>query len=139
VTRLIKFRAWNDSINEFCYAGPKESDFQGFGILFDWVERWNLPVMQFTGLKDKNGKEIYEGDIISVTNPTLKYIVKYGIEKIQDNEAYGFNTVCGFYLEDTVTIDKYLAKEHMDDMNEIGEVIGNIYENKELLKGGYDE
>uniref|UniRef100_A0A6M3K6N9 Putative YopX protein n=1 Tax=viral metagenome TaxID=1070528 RepID=A0A6M3K6N9_9ZZZZ len=120
--RDIKFRAWNDKLEEFCYAGPKESDFEGFGIFFDWVERWNLPLMQFTGLLDKAGKDIYEGDIIQ-----------------WHNKCYGF-WICGYvkYEKDNAcyfVIDQHETKNYLwYGINEAQfEVIGNIYENKDLL------
>jgi len=73
-------------------------------------------VMQFTGLLDKNGKEIYEGDIVREfwngnPDPCCVQVVEW-----DDNESSGPRVV-GFYLQDG---DEY-------------EVIGNIYENPELL------
>lgn len=76
-------------------------------------------VMQFTGLKDKNGKEIYEGDIVECDDVYL--------EVLWAEESAAFmchdNTNDGFYSCDL-----------SDDENLRIEVIGNIYENPELLK-----
>jgi len=77
-------------------------------------------VGQFTGLYDKNGKEIYEGDIISL-NPRNSKTLK----------VYWNDRMCNFLLvNDDTVIDMY-----KDDENHY-KVIGNIHENPELLKEG---
>lgn len=78
---------------------------------------YNGEPQQCTGLKDKNGKLIYEGDLVK--DITLNRIFEVGYKK------------CTFYLE---------SKEHIGYFHELAiayskrlEVIGNIYENKELI------
>ena len=79
----------------------------------------DFPVMQFTGLKDKNGKEIWEGDKIRRTANMRDYAECDGVD-IQDYEV----EYCGYYfhpfLECGTRMEEY-------------EVIGNIYENADLL------
>lgn len=84
------------------------------------LERWNdIETMQFTGLKDKNKKEIYEGDIVIWHVNNLNSI---GIVEYIDN--YGGHDLKHTYDEYHVCCD-WLRGEY--------EVIGNIYENPELL------
>ena len=88
-----------------------------------WIEintnRFEL--MQSTGLKDKNGKEIYEGDIVKTTSNELIGKFKHKIYKIEFKEI---NCVAGA---------KYIGFDFQFNVDEI-EVIGNIYENPELLE-----
>lgn len=85
-------------------------------------------VGQFTGLFDKNGKAIYEGDIIKI------------VEKFDDENVYTSNgVVCfeeGIYELQNGKHFAYLGwLMHNDDITKL-EVIGNIHDNPELLKGG---
>ena len=86
----------------------------------DWIVNNDLHLMQSTGLKDKNGKEVFVGDIIKCTRGCLHEVY---IEK-----EYG-GTYCGgmpaVYLKDL--IEGYAWTEHE-------EIIGNIYENPDLLE-----
>ncbi len=126
--RPIKFRAW-DKKGKIMHDLYKDWYGLSYGMVIDDHECDFWILMQYTGLKDKNGKEIYEGDIVGFPNPDSKKIVRFGIIDIEDNEGYSSNQLSGFYLEeignkDLSHMDKYL----------LDKVIGNIYENPELLK-----
>ena len=93
-------------------------------------------VGQYTGLKDKNGKEIFEGDIVQSVEIPLsdcKSIVRYGIHKANDmSNKYQCGNL-GFYLEHILRSHKMDRKDIMFFIDNC-EVIGNIYENLELLE-----
>ena len=111
--REIKFRFWKDGV--MYQAG--ESMILG-GTLQDFNP------MQYTGLKDKNGKEIYEGDILSYNNGYAVFEVKN--EMVRNCSCC--HSVWGWNLHDAAGPD--------EDFDHIWthEVIGNIYENPELLE-----
>lgn len=114
--RKIKFRAWDGEKMHYGEEATPFHDSEGCfpnEIIEVLKNNYNWKWMQYTGLKDKNRKEIYEGDILNfVSNPFDK------IPKVVEwnNEYNGYK----------VLVD---AEE-----NGCLEVIGNIYENKDLLK-----
>ena len=122
MNREIKFRAWieneknqkGSSIMEYFIFNPKTKldDY----LLFHGAISLEMPIMQFTGLKDKNGKEIYEGDILEHNLWGKTQIIwEMGMFR-------GTETKSG--------IDVTLADQQLKRCR----VIGNIYENKDLLK-----
>lgn len=126
----FKFRAWNTLVKEFSYFDKPEMQIGtgGFdnGLIFPLSENSNLYMGKYsepqfcTGIKDKNGKLIYEGDIVKdLIIPEIFYIVKW------------FNG--GFYLESTIS-GSFLK---FNDTQQ--EVLGNIYENLELLERNNDK
>jgi hypothetical protein len=97
MNREIKFRAWNGNVLTY------------YPELRNWNTEYSdledCEIMQFTGLKDKNGKEIYEGDIWEkITYPRNMFVVKF------NNGAF-----------------------NISDFTSLGTVLGNIYENPELM------
>ena len=132
---IPKFRAWDSSKKEMftdTFAITESGQVvvveqESVASPPDYVFVEHLVVMQSTGLKDKNGKEIFEGDILTDGHTT---------GDIRNHPTLGFYTVDESskegYLSDTVGIEDFEeAKEFM--RNSI-EVIGNIYENPELLE-----
>ncbi len=120
--RTIKFRAWIKQRNEMTYDSTDDQD----SILVDSLNAINgslesdrYDFMQFTGLLDKNGKEIYEGDIVKYFD--YKYDVKFHAGMFGIIFKDDFDPISHFYL------DSNLVKLNL-------EVIGNIYENKNLLE-----
>jgi uncharacterized phage protein (TIGR01671 family) len=90
---------------------------------------------QYTGLRDKNGKEIYEGDIVKWTRLTFADCSRTVIEKSEDivGEVYWAETMWAIGDRNR----GYLLLPHFK--HDVFEVIGNIYENPELLEGTQDE
>lgn len=132
--REIKFRAWDLMSKKMIHSdlGFNEIDNrrvnQTLSYFFEeFVENTygtiapKVKLMQYTGLKDKNGKEIYEGDIII---STLTNIVAKPILVEPDLELTGF-------IPFTTNDNEYAIGEYEQGNFEL---IGNIYENKELLK-----
>jgi uncharacterized phage protein (TIGR01671 family) len=128
-----KFRAWIKTENCFadyiesirfyineidlCWGGICESD------CFDFKD---VILMQSTGLKDKNGQEIFEGDII--TNGI-------DIVDVRNHETLGFYTMVNgreVFFGHGTSIEEF--EEDIEGFTEIAEIIGNIYENPELLE-----
>jgi len=137
--REIKFRAWND-VAKVMY----ESNIPGLLLHFDGElngldENGMLEgtdntrqhhLMQYTGLKDKNGKEIYEGDIVEYNDFNSLRTGGHAEDKIIVGKVV-FS--CGMWMveENNCGHDLYEGLVNDEEL----EIIGNIYENPELLEG----
>lgn len=123
--REIKFRGWDKELNFMIDIKRYKIDFNG-QVLFDnndkelYNQTNKIELMQYAGLKDKNGVEIYEGDIIKDGSR---------LWKIQISPIYGifFILTKGGHSRCYGDFGSYLVDEF--------KVIGNIYENQDLIKG----
>ncbi|GAB6742116.1 TPA: hypothetical protein QC443_005893, partial [Bacillus cereus] len=118
--REIKFRVWsnfyNDWIESFCIKDGRVH--LGNVVHYPGNQVSDAILMQYTGLKDKNGKEIYEGDILGDDNYS------------NVDGAVVFNEEKGYY-----EIDKFNYEPLHESLKDYDfEVLGNIYENSELLE-----
>lgn len=115
MNREIKFRVWDANNNEMINFYELSNNPK---ILMDALtssELLSIFPMQYTGLKDKDGKEIYEGDVLIYNQ--IKVVCKYIEASFRiDYVNVGFNGGLGI------------------GSAQLLEVIGNIYENPELLK-----
>ncbi|HBJ1650894.1 TPA: hypothetical protein LA460_000113 [Clostridium botulinum] len=118
MSREIKFRAFNLMRNKMIYNIQDEFEEHitlGMDCFGNYLKDDDFTVMQYTGIKDKNGKEIYEGDILKLSNSRYKVIYQ--------DCSFQLSRINGYDLD---LITMYAINK--------SEVIGNIYENKELLK-----
>lgn len=131
--REIKFRAWN-ILTKQMMNNEDLWDIPYNELFIHTPDSRPFNMMQYTGLKDKNGKEIYEGDILGGTKNTdpngiMKNIVIYEYEGFKHK-----------WLDERTArirdkeIDPIFRNTHI-----VFEVIGNIYENPELLGGNEDD
>ena len=127
MNREIKFRIWDVENKEMLKVQELdfEPTFYGGRVAIrpeqysDYFDTEDMILMQYTGLHDKNGKEIYEGDIVKI---------KYRDEDI-GKVIYEHN---GFSI-DVTNMNKNYGR--VSFVNNFMEVIGNIYDNPELLGG----
>lgn len=126
MNREIKFRAWDKENKKMKYNitgieyGNGDGNINGIFIDGDIYEIEKIELMQYTGLHDKNGKEIYEGDIVKKT----------GSKEIDIGKViYEYD---GFIV-DVMNMDRFYGRVYLVEI--FTEVIGNIYDNPELLGG----
>lgn len=152
MSREIKFRAWNKETNKMSPSFSFE-DLTGYdgdeGIIlasedndfmrispYEIYEEKIIELMQYTGLKDKNGKEIYEGDVVKYHNRKNSYELH---QIIYEEKAAAFLLFGANQASRHPVFVKYLGdiakagKDYDIRTYELCEVIGNIYEDGELL------
>lgn len=161
MSREIKFRAWNTRDKEMIIlenSGLQYFDFEGgysLGFTVDGYydfyahEQYDtmsetaskFPIMQYTGLKDRNGKDIYEGDIVrwgtgKEDDFDREYQHRYAVVKfdpdIQFHIQYYIHSENGSRSEGNGKIFRYGNFAYRDTHLYL-EILGNIHENPELL------
>ena len=150
----------------YCYAGSDDGNNDIHRIVFERMTDWNLPnqhmmadvlpetVGQYTGLTDKNGVKIFEGDVVQYNTYDdfdCQSVVKFG-EYNQDGSAgeYSARKCIGFYVDvDNFTcpdwcedapdyFPKHFKQQNVLEVARDCQVIGNIHDNPEILEGGGD-
>lgn len=169
MTRITKFKAWSKKLNKFVFPDVINhninlginSNLMHFDQSTGQFRKEECELVQFTGLKDKNGKEIYEGDIVQCkhyyigikwwsTVSEISEIQKcteegrnsYHIEtntiKFRDGAfCWSYKPLEWFIIRDNMITEKTeTGQTHRNDYEQKWwdfEVIGNIYENPELV------
>ena len=146
--REIKFRAWDKKRKSMFVPDSFVFDASTGEVMSVWRKRTNgetiggldprkdrLVLMQYTGLHDNNGREIYESDILRVTGEDGESYVAavkwfgdedypaFDLEGIPETWFYGANALATIFQEGVETC----------------EVIGNIFEDKQLLEGKHEQ
>lgn len=121
--REIKFRAWDKKLKIMSTPFTLLEAFHDYFLLTT-----DMDVMQYTGIKDPTGKEIYEGDIVKAEKSTFQcetpLEVRFGFYHPLDEVEYGWYVKGKF--------ESSLVWYEIDKLDYL-EVIGNIYENPELI------
>ena len=128
---MTRFRAWHKTWEEMGKVKRIRFDDEGNvttvlfeGKIFGANEKIEeIELMQSTGLKDKNGKEIFEGDILAVEDD----------DGVINLKVFWDEKHALFMFESKKYNEKDLLAELVEDNTYPFEIIGNIYENKELL------
>lgn len=116
--REIKFRAWQDSTMLHIPLNTNYGITRFFGLLYE-----DTIIMQYTGLKDKNGVEICECDVVKYTNPYSKCTYTHIVRWDEKWAAFGL-------FEKS---NEWCKESDWAKIRDV-EVLGNIYENPELIK-----
>ena len=131
---IPRYRAWMKSLKwmcdvtnisfdskfvDICQQGDTER-YTEMSVEFD-----EITLVQSTGLKDKNGKEIFEGDIVRMRNPRdRRQVGMFQVVRVANSPMLGL-------LDKKLTTEIFNLYEHMSNYYEVK---GNIYENQELLE-----
>ena len=154
MNRQIKFRVWDKITNRYLqelgiyywhipYSLDGE-EITGEANLFglsELLRHNNFVAQQYTGLTDKNGEEIYEGDIVKInrcyTRPFVNEKQQIDYRFIDDGEVEVGQVLWGWNSQKYLVSYEHIRYDDIEDFDKPShkvEVIGNIFENPELLK-----
>ncbi|EGQ1195558.1 YopX family protein [Enterococcus faecalis] len=135
---IPKFRAWDKNTNDMVDVKTIDLEKDGsIGCIVDYnginLDMTECVIMQSTGLKDKNGVEIFEGDILKIIEVTNEGISEYITDVIWEDCSFVFKS------EGVDYYDSFLGA-FSGDPNKTYPlfellVIGNVWDNPELLEG----
>ncbi|OFO01482.1 YopX family protein [Streptococcus sp. HMSC070B10] len=139
---IPKFRVWLPDLNQMlrvkALVFEKDKTRCVCGYSFDfYLENENATIMQSTGILDKNSQEIFKGDVLEIQG--IKMIVKFGSYKYLETSKNNGHILgilhdgLGFYVECINAADPDNISPFEPETLKNSQIIGNIYENKELL------
>lgn len=132
MSREIKFRAWHKKYEYMARVADINFNRERINLNAADIGSFdNIELMQYTGLKDKNGVEIYEGDIVKANGYIYKVIYWEEEAKYHLTSDY-YDSDCSFG-----DVGDAFIKGNNGEYKDL-EVIGNIYENPELLEVEYE-
>lgn len=144
MSREIKFRAWCGTHKYMTIDIQMMQDTIGnasfyLGDLQDGVaitEEQDWAIMQFTGLIDKNGKEIYEGDILSHQKRMYEVAINFNGYYLQRYKLWNGKFKPSFHYAMSLITKPFEKGERGEDggIVDCAEIVGNIHENQELCK-----
>ncbi|CWF18208.1 YopX protein [Streptococcus pneumoniae] len=130
---ILKYRAWDSWRKRMSVVDRIYIDTEGVRLYDDFGEYWrdfrDIKLMQSTGLTDKNGKEIFDGDIVRTTRFLGRADEIGGFYEYEKDYVGVVKVLEGSWVIDTGSVAVRLWSE-IDE----SEVLGNIYENPELLE-----
>ncbi|EPO9616002.1 YopX family protein [Listeria innocua] len=122
-------------VTDLCFNEIEAVGVSGCGnakctLCVDWYSFDDVLLMQYTGLKDKNGKKIFEGDIVAFSEDDF-HVFNSQVEYFSEDgyPAFDIKVPSDYYFDSNV-----FSEVSMSGLHEI-EVIGNIHENPELMEG----
>ena len=136
--RVIKFRAWDNWMKEMIQ--PKGGDFIAWHAMSNWREY--LVVMQYTGLKDSRGIEIYEGDVVKWDDSSNGKYWRVAKVEWDDRGQWCYKIMPNLCIDcfkersgdKKFGLGNFIYTPEPSMYGNVLEVIGNIYETPELLE-----
>ena len=129
--REIKFRVWDDINKKFISLKERciyyDIQLQQYGVWNSYGNVTGLIIQQYTGLLDKNNREIYEGDILATLSSDNKYLSE--VVWVNGDGRWGFKSINLIHPERSGKTISYNLTYGCSQWR----IVGNIYENPELL------
>ncbi|EEO6641769.1 hypothetical protein G6082_001376 [Listeria monocytogenes] len=127
-------------VTDLCFNETESVGVSGCGdpncpLCVDWYNFDDVVLMQYTGLKDKNGKKIFEGDVVTAFSNINKYTDSFAGD-VEPTFCFTSIVYDGACFKTTYKGEpSYVLNQNGSSLVKHMEVIGNIHENPELLEG----